>query len=228
MNPFTCTVVVYAAAVGMLWAQQPAAVTAAPTPNPPQPAEETGGRPPPEAGRGARPGAGFGTERGWRREAGQAGQQAVPGAFMERLRQERPELHKRLSKLYQEDREKFFEEVRNLMRERGPQATEGAGPGSRGARGSVEEQKCIELSRLYQESTDPAEKERLKTELSAAIQTAFAARVRNSQERSARLEQQLKEFRERLQHLEANRDKICAERLDELTKSAELRWGGNW
>jgi hypothetical protein len=229
MNRLAYVIAAYAVSVGMLWAQQPAGgAPTTPAPNPPEPGGTAAAVAPPDAGRGPKAGNGLSTERGRRRDGVQGGQQGVPGAFMERLRQEHPEIHKRLSKLYQEDREQFFQEVRALMRERGLQAPEGTGSGSRSQRDSVEEQKCSELGRRFRESKDAAEKERLKTELAAAIQAAFEARLRGSQERIARLEQQLKEFRQRLEHLEANRDKICAERLDELTKPAELRWDGNW
>jgi hypothetical protein len=235
MNRFAYGVAVCVTSVGTLWAQQPDGVTPPPTPSPPPAAATV--EPAADAGRAAKPRAN-GTERGRRREAGQ-GQQVVPGAFMERLRLERPELHKRLSKLYEDDRELFFQEVRELMRERGAQAAEEGGPSKRQAgdgtsstkrapHDSVEEQKCAELGRLYRESKDAAAKERLKGELAAAIQVAFQARLRTSQERIARLEQQVKEFRERLERMEANREKICAERLDELTTPAELRWDRNW
>jgi hypothetical protein len=217
----------YAASVGLLCAQQPATATPAAPAEAAQPAEAPKAPARAEATRSSKSGNGGG-ERGSRREGEQGAKQGLPTAFMERLRQEHPELHKRLTKLYQEDRETFFQEVRALMRERGVQTPEGEGTTTRAPHDSSEERKCAELSRLYQASQDPAEKERLKAELAAAIQAAFEARLRGSQERIARLEQQLKEFRGRLGRMEANRDKICAERLEDLTEPAELRWGEKW
>ena len=226
MDRLAYVVAVYAAAVGLLCAQQPDGAT--PTPNPPKPAAATAATAPAETERTAKPGNGLGAERARHHEPGQGGKQAVPEAFMERLRQEHPELHKRLSKLYQEDREKFFQEVRTLMREREPQVPETTSSSKRSQRSSAEEQKCLDLSRSYQECTNAAEKERLKTELAAAVQAAYEAKLRGSQERIARLEQQLKEFRGRLERMEANRDKICTERLDELTRPTDLRWNSHW
>lgn len=226
MKRFAYAVAVYAATLGTLCAQQPGAAVPAPLADPPKaPAVAPAAV---GASRNGKAGTGSGAERTWRREGEQGGKQGVPGAFMDRLLQEHPELHKRLSKLYQEDRDQFFQEVRKLMRERGLQVPDEGGTGNRGRRDAAEEQKCSELGRRYQASQDPAEKEQLRTELAAAIQAAFEARLRGSQERIARLEQQLKEFRQRLEHMEANREKICAERLEELTLPAELRWDGNW
>jgi hypothetical protein len=114
------------------------------------------------------------------------------------------------------------------MRERGLQVPDGEGVPGRARRESPEEQKCIELSRLYQEAKDDAEKERLRGELAEAIQSAFEARLQASKERIANLEEQLQDFRQHLDRLEANRERICDERFQELTKPAELRWDGNW
>jgi len=217
MRAIASAILLSVVGLGMAWAQP---VTQAPVPPAPAVAETPPAPPPPPAEgapEGLRAG-GQSAERAWRREGGQP---QIPAAFMERLRQERPELHERLSRLYQEDRQRFFQEVRGLMRE-------AQGPGLRGRRDSPEEQKCTELSRLYREAKDPAEKERLKAELSAAVSAAFGARLRASQERVARLEKQLGEFRQNLERLETNREQICAERLEELTKPAELRWDGNW
>jgi len=167
----------------------------------------------------------MGLERGRRREGGP---QAIPGAFLERLRQERPELHERLTRLYREDRQQFFQEVRSLMRERGLPVPDGEAAPGRVRRDSPEEQKCLELGRLYQAADGEAEKERLKAEMATAVQAAFEARIGATKERIARLEEQLKDFHQHLDRLEANRDRICAERVEELTKPAELRWEGNW
>ncbi len=220
------------AASGLAFAQQPPVRQRAPAPPAVQPAPPAGDMagPPggwaPDEGALPAPPGGPPPERGWRREGGQAG---IPAAFMERLRQERPELHERLSRLYREDRPRFFQEVREMMRERAPeQAGEGGrGPG-RVLRESPEEQKCAELSRLYLEARDEAEKERLKGELAEAVHAAFEARLRASKERVARLEEQLADFRQRLERMEANRDRICQDRVEELTKPPELRWDGNW
>lgn len=221
MRAITRVAMLSAACLGMTWAQP-----AAQPPAPPTPARDEVVPPRlPEAGpEGVRPG-GPGAERSRRRESGQL---QIPAAFMERLRLERPELYERLSKLHEEDRPRFFQEIRALMRERGVPFPEVQLAGARGRRDSPEEQKCLELSRLYQDAKEPAEKERLKAELAEAIAAAFGARLRSSQERVARLEKQLQEFRLNLERLETNREKICAERLDELTKPAEWRWEGNW
>jgi hypothetical protein len=227
MNRIIYAVAVWTLGVSLAWAQQPDGGAAAPPPAAaPEVAPATGDPAPADTGRRTRPGNGAGVERTRRRNAAQDG--SIPGAFMDGLRQERPELYKRLSKLYQEDRERFFEEVRGLMRERGTQTAAGNSTADRSPRSSAEERRCNELARQYRESNDPAEKERIKADLAAAVQAAFEARLRSSHERIARLEQQLKDFRERLEHMEANRDQICAGRLNELTTPPELRWDGNW
>lgn len=228
MNRCCRIAMLWVAGLGLLQAQpQPAPLPDAP-PAPvrgPQGDEVT---PPPGPPAAMAPGGGpgMGLDRGRRREGGQ---QAIPGAFLEHLRQERPELHERLTRLYGEDRQRFFQEVRALMRERGLSVPEGdAAAPVRSRRESPEEQKCIELGRLYRETPAEPEKERLRGELADAVQAAFEARLGASKERIARLEEQLKDFRQHLDRLEANRDRICAERIEELTKPAELRWDDNW
>ncbi|NLF16990.1 MAG: hypothetical protein GX595_07005 [Lentisphaerae bacterium] len=152
----------------------------------------------------------------------------APAEFMERLRQERPEEHERLSRLYREDPKRFFQETQALVREMGVQLGAAHPAGARLRRESPEEQACLDLSRRFREAADPAAQAQLKTELAAAIETAFEARLKASKERIARLEKQLLEVREKLQRLEANREAICAERLQDLTQPDDLRWDGNW
>jgi hypothetical protein len=216
MKRFLGFVAVHVAMLGVLSAQpQPARPRETPPPGP-------GMQP---AGAGLPQPAGPGPERGWRREGGQQG---MPSAFMERLRQENPEAHERLSRVYKNDRQQFFQEVRKLMAEGGLPVPEAEGARGRVHRESPEEQKCAELSRLFQEAQNEAEKQRIRAELTAAIQAAFEARLHASKERIARLEEQLKDFRQHLDRLEGNRDRVCEERLEELTKPPELRWDGNW
>ncbi|MBN2449126.1 MAG: hypothetical protein JXR77_01985 [Lentisphaeria bacterium] len=185
--------------------------------------------------------------RAWRREGGP---EQVPGRppgpaggglagnFLDRLKQSNPEEFERLSTLYRTDRQQFMQEIRRIMQERGLQMDPEQGPQPRRAfpamgmmgepRARPEEEKCQELARLYAETADGQEKTAIRQELQAAVQEAFEARLGNSRERIAHLEEQLTKFRQHLQNLEENRDAICRARVEELTRPPELKWEGNW
>lgn len=146
--------------------------------------------------------------------------------MLERLKTEDPEEFERLTQLYREDRQAFMKEMRSIIAER-PKLFGGVGRQRRKDDRQLE-MKCHELSKLYLETEDEKEKARLKAELTAAVQKAFEVRLKNSRERVERLEQQLTQFKERIQTLEENRERICQERLNELTRPPDLRWEGNW
>jgi DNA repair exonuclease SbcCD ATPase subunit len=144
------------------------------------------------------------------------------GAVMKRLQQENPEEFKRLQELHETDREEFFREIRKLVRSR---------QGDRRGRGrfrTPEEEQCEKLAQLYHQTDDPAEKERIRKELEAAVQQAFEARLRNARERLERLENQMQKFRTNIDRLEKYRDRIVKTRVEELTRPPELNWDAKW
>ncbi len=147
----------------------------------------------------------------------------LTAGFLEALRRENPEKYERLVKLREEDRQAFFKELREMLQAR--RGNKGAG---RGRKPAPEELRCRELSRQYHAARDPAEKERLKEELETAVEEAFEARLNGSKERLARIEQEMARFRENIQRLEANREKICETRVQELTRPPELKWDSRW
>lgn len=192
--------------------------------------------PPPAAGEAVRPPRGGADDvlrrrrenlrdlRRNRQEAGLKGG-AVKGP-LEQLKRENPEEYERLKALYMDDRPAFMEEMRDIVAER---------PGLlrrvdsvRDERAQRIERECQELSRLYQEAEDENEKERLKAELKQAVEEAFEVRIESSRRRIEHLERQLTRFKERIETLEENREKICEDRLEQLTRPPELRWDAQW
>lgn len=182
--------------------------------------------PPPPAGGPAPAGADAG---GAGRKAGRDG---AGGEFMQRLQRlkaDNPAEFERLKALRENDPEAFRKEVREKFREGG---VLGRGEGPAGRDGSdmrprsiPEEEACIELSHKFNEAKDPADKEKLKTDLKAAIAVAFEKRLAAQRERIDKMEQSLKSIREQIVAREKNRDDVCKARLEELTKDPSLRWG---
>jgi hypothetical protein len=142
--------------------------------------------------------------------------------MMERLRQENPDEFERLQELHQTDRQQFFTELREMLKQRQ------AGKTGRSRAPSAEEVHCQELAKLYHQTQDQAEKERIRTELESAVQEAFEVRLENSRERLERLEKQIETFKKHIEKLEQNREKIVETRIDELTRPPELNWNAKW
>lgn len=210
---------------GALWAVEPGVDR---PPPPPAPA----GPPPTAAGEAGAMGRGGAGRRGPVMD--------MLEQYRDKLKKEDPAEFERLMKLKDTDPEAFRKEIRErVMRDGGmremarenfanregmPGGREGGMRDMMRPRPMPEDEKCLDLARQYHDARTPAEKEKLKTDLQAAINLAFEKRLVTQRERVEKMDQQLKQIRDGIATREKNRDKICAERLTELTKDPALRW----
>jgi len=206
---------------GWLFAQEPQPL---PPPPPGPPPAENGNLPPPpppglpppgapefapQGGPGLQPPAG-----GWR-----------PGAGVDFLRElketlgkENPAEYKRLMDLKEKDPTAFRRDIQEIMVRKGI----GRRPSPEVVK---EEEKCFALSKKFHEAKDPAEAAKIKVELATAVKDAFDKRLLAQRERLSQMEKQIVNIRDQVKEREANRDKICERRLDDLTSDRNLQWG---
>jgi len=138
------------------------------------------------------------------------------------LRQEKPEKFQQLMKLRQTDREAFNKGLRKLIqawKKRHQMRRDGA---------SEEELLCRELSWRYHDTEDEEEKEKLRRDLSVAVDLAFGKRVKTVEMRIQHMEKELEKFRERLKQLKKNQRPVCESRVEELLLPPELNWNADW
>ena len=139
--------------------------------------------------------------------------------FFEQLRNENPEQFQELMRLRERAPGEFREALKGLLEKRGSNV-----PGRK--RRSEAEQKCLELSRLHRETTDPAEKKRIESELREAVETAFDERLAQQKARLKAMEDSLAQMREAVDKREEKRALVCEERVKWLTRDLELDWEG--
>ena len=197
---------------------------ASPPPMPPPQAEDDAMLPPPPMApppQGAdRMGSSAQAPEGMRGPMGPptAGRQG-PGdggqRIIERLRQENPVEFARLMELRAKNPEQFRKELRAMM---DVKVFKG--------RQTDEDKACLELAVRYRATKVTAEQDKLRAELKTAIAKAYEKRLANQRERLADLEKQLARIREQVKQREADRDTICAKRLEELTRDARYSWNG--
>ena len=195
-----------------------------PPPMPPPQAEEDAMMPPPPmappAQGGDRMGPNSQSPEGMR---GPMGPPAVgrPGPgdggqrIIERLRQENPVEFARLTELRAKNPEQFRRELRAMM---DVKVFKG--------RQTDEDKACLELAVRYRATKVTADQDKLRAELKTAIAKAYEKRLANQRERLAELEKQLARIREQVKQREADRDTICAKRLEELTRDTRYSWNG--
>jgi hypothetical protein len=135
--------------------------------------------------------------------------------IIERLRQENPTEFARLTELRAKNPEQFRKELRAMM---DVKVFKG--------RQTDEDKACLELAVRYRAAKETADKDTLRAELKTAIAKAYEKRLANQRERLADLEKQLARIREQVKQREADRDTICAKRLEELTRDARYSWNG--
>ncbi len=156
----------------------------------------------------------------WRgRDAGDRFAQARE--FLEELKSEQPEEFKRLQELRETDRKAFSTEIRKVMvAKRGKQR----GPGAKARRG---ERKHMELSRRYHKATSAEEKERIKLEIREAVEESFEKTISQAKKRLVALEREIERARDRIERRQAQKAKICEDRVNDLTKDPALRWSSD-
>lgn len=172
---------------------------------------------------------------GGMREPGMARPDGARGArveeamerFKDQLQAENPAEYKRLMELREKDPEAFRNEIRARLAERGRGGMAGAGAGAGPGAGAMpaEEKACLDLARKYRETKDPAEAEKIKAELKAAVALAFDKRLERQKELLTALENRISTVRDQIQTRQGNKDKVCDLRVEELTRDANLNWG---
>jgi hypothetical protein len=141
---------------------------------------------------------------------------AVLKAWLEKLKEEDPELVERLVRLREENPEQFKVEVRDVALRRFREfRSEPANPAER---------KCLELSRQYSETKDLGEKEKLKAELREVVEAAFDSRLKGRLERVEAMKREIQRLQEQLEERKNAREKIVEARVEELTRDPGLRW----
>ena len=149
-------------------------------------------------------------------EHGPRGPMARLHAWIEELKENDPDEYERLMALREEDPQAFRQEIRKRLGERMKQhMRQHAGP---------EEQKCMELARRYHAADSAGEKAEIKEQLEDAVQAAFDARLEQQETMLEKMEERLDQLREHLATRKAHREKICDERVDELTANPAVRW----
>jgi hypothetical protein len=138
--------------------------------------------------------------------------------FRTRLQEEDPAAYERLMELRKTNPDAFREEMRELIASRMRTEAAPAGPVS------AEEVRTVELARQFREATNPEEAARLKQELKGAIQAAFDKRLESQRAMLTEFQKRMAAIEEQIRARQANRDKICELRLDELTRDENLRW----
>jgi uncharacterized membrane protein YccC len=86
------------------------------------------------------------------------------------------------------------------------------------------EEEVVQLSRAYRQTSDPAQKEQLRNDLRAKLQTLFALREKGRQDHIQRIEKDLAQLKATLDQRLKNRDQIISRRLQELTDGDGLTW----
>ena len=135
--------------------------------------------------------------------------------LLERLRQENPAEFARLMDVRAKNPEQFRKELRGMM---DIKVFKG--------RQTDEDKACLELAVRYRAAKVTADQDTLRAELKTAIAKAYEKRLANQRERLADLEKQLARIREQVKQREADREIICAKRLEELTREARYNWSG--
>lgn len=145
--------------------------------------------------------------------------------FLEDFKAENPEEYGRLMQLHETDKDAFNAEIKKIMMERRKDG-KGAGlaPPMQGVLRSPEEEKCMDLGRQYQEAQAPAEKERIKADLVVAVKAAFDKRLEGQKQRLADLDKEMARIKGAIEKRDANRDTVCNQRVEELTRNPELNW----
>ncbi len=162
------------------------------------------------------------------RHAERAGGKYMPGAgdgkqdfakgreWMEQFRTDNPEEFQRLMKLRESDPEAFRREI---MKNAGKLMQERRGEGV-----SEAEKRTHDLAAQYRAAATDAERQKIKTELTDAVKSAFDEQQQRRQEQLAKLEQYLERLRSALEERHAHRDKIVNERVEQITRDPALRW----
>ena len=153
------------------------------------------------------------------REEARKGQHANPmrnRGWLQMLKEKHPEEYERLQELRESDPEAFRDEIRKRFRQHVKRRMrKHVGPHNR---------ECMELAKKYHDAENPEEKAALKQQLHDAVKKAFDARVEQQAAMIKRMEERLNKLRNHLATREANRDEICAERVEDLTRKPAMHW----
>jgi hypothetical protein len=148
---------------------------------------------------------------------------------LERLQRDRPAVYAAYRQLPPPDREWLLERLQHFgppqMGRRG--MAWGAGPDKPGQRPGVDEENDAEIRKLaesYRASSDPAEKERLRKDLTSELNRRFDERTADRKRDLDDVEKRITQMKEGLRMREAHRDAIVEKRLKELTESADAAW----
>ena len=138
--------------------------------------------------------------------------------WFDRLKEEEPEEFERLTALRRENPEQFRQEIRKRVTDRvRERRAEQVGP---------EEQECLELSGKYRETADPAAKQEIKDRIRETVRVAFDKRLERTEKWLDFTEKRLAKARADHEFQQQNRDKICENRVEELTADPRLNWQG--
>jgi len=138
--------------------------------------------------------------------------------WLEDFRKKHPDEYSELMRLKEENPEEFRRRLSELARERMRQRWK--------PKMQPEERRCLELSEKYHKAKSPEEKQKILAELRKAVEAAFDARIQERLRWVDAMEQKLKQIRGQIQERQANKDKICEARVEELTRDPKYRW--NW
>jgi hypothetical protein len=140
--------------------------------------------------------------------------------WLARLKQESPEEFERLMSLQEENPQQFRQEIGKMMKERWRKGHAGAL--------RQEEKEFRELAQKYREADSIAEKQELEKKLDEKIRASFDDKMQKRLESLEQMEQKLLRLRKAVEERQANRDKICQARLEELLRDPKLRWNAGW
>lgn len=140
----------------------------------------------------------------------------IARGWLDDFRKNNPDEYSRLMRLKEENPEEFRRRLGELARKRMRQRWKSKMP--------PEERRCIELSEKYHKAKTPDQKQKILAELRKAVEAAFDARIRERLRRVDAMEQRLKQIRAQIQERQANKDKICEVRVEELTRDPKYRW----
>lgn len=141
--------------------------------------------------------------------------------WLERMKRENPDEFQRLLQLRQTDPQQFSQELRKFAQQR-------RGSMRHSGRATEEERKCQELGRLYHETKDTAERERIRGELRGAVEAAFDRQIKERREWLDEMMRKIEGGRKRLAEREAKRDEVCEDRVHDLTRDPGLKWNQKW
>ena len=155
----------------------------------------------------------------------------IRGEVGARLQREHPAIFQAIQGLPREDREWLVGRIQRAMEHGGPGRPDGnmenRGPAPEnpaGPESDENESKNRELARSFREATDPAERDRLKSELRESLLKSFELRVTRRKAEIANFANRISDMRKMLEKREANRDAIIDRRLKELTEGDALAW----